>query len=377
MTISLRIPRATRALEGAVAALALAACAGGTPSSSNPATAALSGRETGLTNLSKIQDAALTMPHFLNRPVYSDHGKPFMRERPNVRSSYLYVGDWATNDVDVYKYPGGSSLGTLTGFSEPYGMCVDRRGDIFITNFGAGDLAEYRHGGTAPIDVFSSGGEPIGCSISAKGDVAVTSFDPGEVTVYPGGNNGNPKTYSNPYCALLWTMGYDPAGNLIGVGETSSGGIVYCGVVGSPPTMAILPSKGLKTYFPGGTTYDGRFIALGDQEAGGAYLTGVLPAVYSGGILKAAAAEVVFSDSCYGNYADDVNPFFTNASGRLGNITPLNRGRAKWMVGPNLWCNDAGTSAVNTWSYPAGGLPSSTLASPPSEPYGAAVSVGI
>lgn len=43
----------------------------------------------------------------------------------------------------MYDYPSGTQVGTLTGFSEPYGMCINTEGDVFITNFGSGYVDEY------------------------------------------------------------------------------------------------------------------------------------------------------------------------------------------------------------------------------------------
>ena len=98
---------------------------------------------------------------------------------------------------------------------------------------------------------------------------------------------------------------------------------------------------------------------------------GVWPSTLSGTTITAATSEVKFSDSCYSDYTDDVNPFFTNHAGV--NITPKTKKRATEMVGPNLWCVDAGSGKVNIWPYPDGASPIQ-VPSPPSEPYGAAVS---
>ena len=62
------------------------------------------------------------------------------------KSALMYVGDWAANDVFVYDYRSGSSLGTLRGFDAPYGMCVDKKGDVYIANFYGGNVVEYTHG---------------------------------------------------------------------------------------------------------------------------------------------------------------------------------------------------------------------------------------
>ena len=80
--------------------------------------------------------------------------------------------------------------------------------------------------------------------------------------------------------------------------------------------------------------------------------------------------ETVLTDSCYRDYVDLVNPFIYGKK----NI-PGSRKQGSVVVGPNLSCNDAGTSDVDYCHYPAGGAPFQKLSSPPSEPYGAGVSL--
>lgn len=360
------------AVGATVAAAMLAACSSGGTSSFGPS-AAPSGHGIGMTSLSKIQDAALTQPHFVNRPVHTDHGKSFMNMSPDKKKKgLLYVGDWATNDVYVYNYPSGSSAGTLTGFDAPYGMCADKKGDVFIDNFYAGTTVEYKHGGTAPINTYTGVGEPIGCSVSAKGDLAVTSFNPGEVIVFAGGDPSKGKTYTGS-CEFQWTMGYDHAGDIIGIGEEGTGSIVACALMNGSSSETVLSgccTGPVQIDFPGGSSWDGKYIGLGDQEATGTFLSGTWPSTLSGTTLS-SSKETDYSDSCFSNYDDTVNAFFV---GGKKMITPNTKKQAKLAVGPNLWCNDSGTSAVDYWSYPAGGTPKSHLSGPPAEPYGTAVS---
>jgi hypothetical protein len=248
-------------------------------------------------------------------------------------------------------------------------MCVDAKGDVYVANFDNGTVAEYAHGGTTAINTFTPGGEPIGCAVDAKNDLAVTSFDPGEVTVFRRGNPSKAKTYSDPDCEVLWTMAYDDKGNLIGWGEYSS--IDVCALLAGTKKMNTLElGAGLTIYFPGGTTWDGKYIALGDQEAGGTFQSGIIQVTLSG-ITLTEVGKTVLSDDCEGDYVDLVNPFVAGEKN-----TPVNRRQGKVLLGSNLWCVDAGTSAVDDWQYPAGGLPFKRLPSPPADPYGAAVSIG-
>jgi hypothetical protein len=349
-----------RLAAGATAlAATLAACSGGSPSL---------GPQGGLTSLSVQREAALTMPHYVARPMHPDRGTSRMNPHAPSALQLLYVSDWSTNDVDVFNFPSGTSVGTLTGFTEPYGQCVDKKGDVYIANFGAGTVVEYARGGTSVINTYSSGGAPIGCAVDAKGDLAVTSFDPGEVTVYAGGNASHGTTYSSSSCEYLWTMGYDKNRNLVGVGENTSSGIVVCEVAAGATTMRTVSFSGT-IYFPGGTMWDGKYLGVGDQEAGGGYQTAIYQSKLHGATLT-EVGDTVLSDTCSSNYVDVVNPFIVGLKN-----TPANTHQGKIVLGSNLWCYDAGMGQTECWNYPSGGSPATTMTPPPAEPYGAAISI--
>jgi hypothetical protein len=351
-----------------LAAAILAACGSGT-SGFDPS-GAPSGHQTGLTALSALREAALTMPRFVAPVLHTDRGQSWMRPDKSEKTALFYVGDWSTNDVFAYDYKSGKQVGQLTGLSDPYGMCVDAKGDIYIANFGNGTVEEYAHGGTSPINTYSPGGAPIGCAVDSKGDLAATSFDPAAVTVYAGGDPSKATTYSDKLCEYLWTMGYDNKGDLVGIGESSS--IVICAVLAGSKTMTTLAydsGSGVTIDFPGGTTWDGKYLALSDQEAGGGFEGGIVQARLKGKRLV-YVGKTVLDDNCFGDYVDLVNPFIAGKTNALWNGEQGNA-----VVGPNLWCQDAGTSQVGYWHYPSGGNPFKTLGSPPANPYGAGVSI--
>jgi hypothetical protein len=309
----------------------------------------------------------LTMPHYVPASTAADRRKLWMLPEAKKSSALIYVGDDATNDVDVLDYKNGKQVGTLTGFSEPYGMCVDGKGDIYITNFGAGTAVEYAHGGTKLLNTYSRVGEPIGCSVDAKGDVAVTSFSPGEAVIFAGGDPSKSTTYTGA-CAYQWTMGYDDKNNLIGVGEEATDSIVPCALLSGSKSMTTLSGccvGPITIYFPGGTMWDGKHIGLGDQEAGGTFLTGIWPSALSGTALSPSRSEVRLASPC--GYYSEVNPFILGKKN-----TPLNKGQAKLVVGLGQTCHHG--EAITIWQYPSGTI-SRSLTIAAAEPYGVAVSL--
>lgn len=69
-----------------------------------------------------------------------DHSRSWMAPAAKKSKALLYISDAGTDDVYVYAYPSLAVVGTLTGFSTPAGMCVDKTGDVFVVNYGASDI---------------------------------------------------------------------------------------------------------------------------------------------------------------------------------------------------------------------------------------------
>jgi hypothetical protein len=127
----------------------------------------------------------------------------------------VYVSSIASGSVYVYTYPQGRLAGTLSGFIQPLGECVDSAGDVFITasanlSFSSGTIYEYAHGGTSPIAVLSDPSLANGCAVEAKsGNLAVSGPD---VAIYEHAA-GQPKIYSKPGSGFYYCS-YDEQGKL-------------------------------------------------------------------------------------------------------------------------------------------------------------------
>ncbi len=289
-------------------------------------------------------ELAKTMVHYLQIPMHARPAASWMRPLKK-KSTLIYTADNGADDVAVFDYPSGKLVGVLTNISAPYGGCVNAKGDVFMSIFTSGETVEIAHGGTQVINTYTSSGEPIGCSVNKNGDLAVSSFSPGEVTVYAGGDPSKGTTYTDSSCEYQWAMGYDDKGNLMGVGEYSD--IAVCALMDGSKSETTLSTSGISIDFPGGSIWDGKYIALGDQEADGQYVTGLHEASLSGSQLT-QKGEAVLGASC-GEF-DDVNPFVLGTKN-----TPVNNHRGKVVVGANFSCGS--TYTVGYWHYPAGGNP--------------------
>src|SRR5579863_89848 len=329
---------------------ALAGCGGSSPPIAAPeATTALSARRAA---------AASTTPHFVQ-------GASWMSPEAKTSKLLLYVGDWSTNDVFVYDYPSGKAVGTLTGNDEPYGMCVDAKGDVYVANFASGIVNEYAHGGTL-IQTYSPGGELIGCSLDAKGDLAATSFYPGNVTVYPKGKMSGATTYSDSSCEYMWAMGSDYKGDLVGFGEYTT--IDVCALLAGSKSMITLSTSGITTEFPSGVTWDGKYFVLSDQEYRSESDTGVSQATLAGKTLT-YVSRTLLKGGCNSQYVDVGGVFIFGKTNVVGS-----KKQGTVLMAPELSCAYSGAGAIWFWHYPKAGAPFKTFTGP-AEPYGAAVSI--
>src|SRR5579863_4497346 len=90
----------------------------------------------------------------------------------------LYVSDVETGTVQFYDYPDPKqSVGELTGFGAPMGLCSDASGNVWITDGKNQNIVEYAHGGTSAIGTVSdSGYAPYACSVDpTTGNLAVSN----------------------------------------------------------------------------------------------------------------------------------------------------------------------------------------------------------
>lgn len=286
--------------------------------------------------------------------VSSGRHAAWMSPLARRRSKLLYVSEMNGNDVTVYDYPSGKQVGLLTGFSSPSGQCVDAKGDVYIANSGTGAVDEYAHGGTKAVKTFATSGNAFGCSVDKANDLAVTDFQgadytAGSVTVFPKGS-AKGVVYSDPtHCYYVWNAGYDDKGNLVMIAQNDASVpvVTFCGVLKGSKSMTALKARGFTIYSPASTMWDGKYIALGDLQVGGAFQSGVIEATLSGSKLT-SHGQVVLGDTCDGVYTHVVQPFII---GRKN--TPVNDTQATAVAGGNEMCS----AGFRLWRYPAGGTP--------------------
>jgi hypothetical protein len=257
----------------------------------------------------------------------------------------LYVSDLLAQVVDIYTYGHSIRLvGTLTGFFNPEGLCVDTAGDVYVTNDtseGVHQITEYAHGATTPLRTLNDpDGRANGCSVNPKtGDLAVADFwgpteQIGNVAVYPHAG-GTPTFYSNPNIYYYYYCAYDDDGNLYVDGETQGSVFGLGKLPKGGNTLKFIPVDET-IYLPGGIQWDGKYLAVGDQVA-----------------VKHNFTSVIYQFAISHGVGTDVGTTILNGSSQVAQfwLPRVRNGRqAIKVIGPNQQGKD-----TLFWDYPAGG----------------------
>ena len=245
----------------------------------------------------------------------------------------LYVSNVRT--VTVYSYRQGKLEGKLKGFYRTGGECVDKIGDVFITNTGTGGVFEYARGGKKPLRILKTyGGGPLGCSVDpTTGNLAVSSLNAGStdgaVAIYKNAR-GKPTMYRDSAFKGYYFCGYDAQGDLFVDGQDSSLNFEFAelpkGVSGFK-TITLNQKIG----WPGGVQWDGKYVAVGDQNT---------PVIYQFAITGSDGTKV--GSTPLGGHARDVFQFFI-----LGQ---------KVMAPNEYFAKSQALSDVLFYKYPVGGV---------------------
>jgi len=268
----------------------------------------------------------------------------------------LYVTSQDTG-VEVFSYPKGKLVGTLTGFSTPMGECVDKAGNVYVVNRSA-KIVEYAHGGKTPLRslrMLNDRAYLTGCSVDrATGNLAVTANVGvsyyATVWIYTKAKGVAQSYYDSDIASYL--CGYDTTGNLF-VDGTGKDGFAFAEHPKGRSTFTNISISGGTINLPGGVQSHGKYIAVGDQE------------------YQSTNASAIYQVSVSGS------------TGTLEGVTPLTGAidvvqfwiQGATVIGPDAErnCGASPRGCVEFWKYPAGGSYSKALAV--SEPFGSAISL--
>jgi hypothetical protein len=283
------------------------------------------------------------------------------------KSDLLYVSDLIAQVVDIYTYGHGYKLvGELTGFFNPEGLCVDKTGNVYVTNdtsLGVYQITEYAHGSTSPIRTINDpDGRANGCSVDpTTGNLAVADFwGPseviGNVAVYPKAS-GTPTSYSNPNIFYDYYCAYDDKGNLFVDGETE-GSVFGLGELAKGGNTLNFVNIDQTIYLPGGVQWDGKYLAVGDQVA-----------------VKHNFTSTIYQMSINGSQATTVNTMILTGSNEVAQFwIPRIHNGAKRRYGDRLIAPNQDGKDTLFYDYPSGGNPTVTIPGE-TDPIGATLSL--
>lgn len=255
---------------------------------------------------------------------------------PEARGENLLYASSLPYSVYVYTYPKGKTIGFLSGFGAPRGLCSNRNGDVFVTS--DYDVYEYPHGRAKPIAILADE-YPNGCSVDpTTGNLAVVNEH--TVAVFrrkPTDRWGIPRTYTPGgdlvYCA------YDGSGNLFVDAYRSGSWILLELPKGGKSFETITLDQSIGQ--AGNIQWDGTYLALADEDT-----------------------STIYQFEISGSTATEAGSTQLKGAGEIGQF---------WIAGKTLVGPDEENEDLGFWSYPAGGSAKKTISL--SIPYGATVSV--
>jgi hypothetical protein len=251
-------------------------------------------------------------------------------------SSSLGTSNWV---VLALTYPQGKLVGTLTGFTQPKGICTDKKGNVFVANSGQQNIIEYAHAGTKPIATLgNTGGYPIGCAVDpTTGNLAVAIENP-TVVVYKKAR-GFPTAYNDPEIGGFFYCTYDASGNLFADGQGRRVPAVIDELVRGGKTLREL-SLNTTINAGGGIQWAGKYLVVEDprgREEHGADGPTSIDQFKIFGSTGVLVKTIELSDG-----KNDRNP---------------GTGTEFWIEGSFIVSPRTRKHGVDMWRYPAGGNP--------------------
>ncbi len=359
-----------RALLASAAAGALTACSSGAGMQTTPAPVIAPNTVQTDAHAAVSRDKKTAIPTLAARPnaaQHPNHAKTWVSPDVDGAPRLLFISDYGADAVDIFTMPAMKLKGTITGLSSPEGECTDAKGNLWVANTGLQEMLQYSRTGTLLNTLSVPNEYPASCAVDkATGDLAVSNIEstsgPGDIVIFKNAS-GTGTAYSNPSIYQYFFLGYDPNGNLFFDGTDSSRTSSYFAElpVGSGTTKTIALSGGT-LHFAGMVQWDkaGNYVALGDQQCGGA------PAACIYWVSVSGSGGTVTGTTTLSNYQG-------------GSVCDLTQGAIaangqQYVAGADYeTCGYTATTA-DRWAYPAGGMPTNdnTTASFV-EPIGAAV----
>jgi hypothetical protein len=268
----------------------------------------------------------------------------------------IYVSN-AASSINVYGFSSHRLLGKLTGINDPYGLCSDTSGDVWVVGWGKNQLIEYAHGSTKRLRTLSVGNPSANlyaCSVDpVTGDLAVTNWGAdnwyqGNVYVFRRAS-GQPASYLSYGIWFFYGCSYDQQGNLwVNGWDAYRNAFAVIGELpkGANKMRAYTLNPNLQPTILGAIQWDGRYVAMAD-----------LGWLYE---YEIQGSQAILKGYTPLTYHYPLGMFWiTTLGGKRQIIAPDSAGKP---------------FALQYWTYPQGGNPNTTITDGLDGAYGVTVS---
>lgn len=177
----------------------------------------------------------------------------------------IYASSYGANSVDYYLKgtgPNNPVAGSLSGsLSNPWGMAVDKSGNLYVANAEDENILVYAKGSTSPTSTLEDSKFPCDVAIGSDGTVYVANgsgpmFSSGNVVIYKPGATQPTQTLNNGHFYHVAGVALDKAGNVFvsyNGFPPDSGGVVEFHAPGFTNTT----NMHIKLGYAGGVGFDG------------------------------------------------------------------------------------------------------------------------
>lgn len=180
--------------------------------------------------------------------------------------SLKFLSDYNNGLVDVYR--GAALCKVIYGLSNPNGIAVDAKGELYVAQGGSADVVVLKPPyNSVSATLADPGADPAGIAL-CNGYIAVTNLTSstgvGSVVVYSGTASQPSYTLRDPNAAAEYSATCDPKGNLYTSYRNQSG----TGSVNEWQAAQgnVIELGAITTGFPGGLRYQHGTLWVGDQE---------------------------------------------------------------------------------------------------------------
>jgi hypothetical protein len=148
-------------------------------------------------------------------------------KQPDALAGLAYISDFLANNVTVFDL-GGTVQGQIAGLSNPGGLFVDSKRNLWVANGGAKNVLEFARGATSPSNTLNDPGvAPLDVTICPNGTAYVSSDKSTAIEVYPPGSTNPTRSLTYPGASQNDALTCDAAGNVfVTIVVSFRGGVV-------------------------------------------------------------------------------------------------------------------------------------------------------